>query len=109
MSELVKGALETDALIIGVEPNLLGIFSGGVLPHIAVPDAPNNALYCHVDGRVFKLNGLGSVATSWVVQTDNSGSIPFCNADGTEDNIDLINGEIPFQNADGTDDNIGLV
>jgi len=38
-----------------------------------------------------------------------SGNVPFCLADGSEDNIPLTDGKVPFLLADGTPDNIGLV
>ncbi len=46
--------------------------------------------------------------------TSHSGSnsgliIPFFNEDGTQDNIELVDGQIPFFNEDTTQDNIGLV
>jgi len=69
MSTDVENAYEVESLIVGSEPNLIGIFSGGVLPHIAVPDAPMYSMYYRSTGEVYRLTnaggGNGSLAGDW--------------------------------------------
>ncbi len=109
MSELVEEAIEVSSIIIGVEPDLFGIFYGGVLPEIAVPDAPINSIYYRNTGETFKLTGSpASSSSSWTLDSLTS-SIPFCNSDGSEDNIPLFSNQIPFLNSDGSTDNISLI
>jgi len=126
MSDDVQFAHEVESLIVGNEPNLIGFFAGGVLPHIAVPDAPINSRYYRSTGDLYVnknvLGGFGSLAGDWVIDDINSiGSkiitfvpfykpngqqdpivlldaeiLPFINQGGSQDDIDLINGEVPF-------------
>ena len=114
MSEDVENAYEVDSIIIGQGSNLIGIFAGGVLPHIAVPDAPPYSIYYRNTGEVFRVNGNdSSIQSNWAdvtPQASQFGSIPFITFSGGIDNIDLtIGSEIPFINANGSLDNLGLV
>lgn len=69
MSELVASAFEPDALIIGEEPNVIGFFIGGVLPHVAVPDAPPHSRYWRTNGEDYRLQDNDpSLQQSWVLQ-----------------------------------------
>jgi len=65
MSNDVEQAYEIDSLIVGQEPNLIGIFSGGVLPHIAVPDAPLYSIYYRSTGETYRNVGGGSLEADW--------------------------------------------
>jgi len=114
MSEDVKNAYEVDSVIIGQGDNLIGIFVGGILPHISVPDAPAHSVYHRTTGEVFKVNALGShVEANWIditPQASQFGEIPFIVANGGIDNIPLTgNDEVPFFDAAGVQDDIGLI
>jgi len=114
MSEDVKNAYEVDSLIIGQGDNQAGFFAGGVLPHIAVSDAPAHSTYYRNTGEVFRVNDQGSsVETNWIDITPSAsqfGEIPFITFSGGIDNIALTGtNEIPFIAANGSIDNIGLV
>ena len=115
MSILVDEAFEVSSLTLGTDDNAIGLYVGGVLPHVAVPDAPLYSVYYRTSGEVYTNDngggGLGSLATDWKLSTEatNTSSIPFFNFDTTTDNIALTpGGEVPFFNFDGTLDDIGL-
>jgi len=107
----LKGSDQVDSIFIG-DDCVVGHSGGVALPHIEVPGAPLGFRYYQADGRNWYKETLGNQISNWKLQNGNSsqccGFLPFCNADGTIDNIDLVNGEILFCNADGSLDNIAL-
>ena len=111
MSEDVEEAFETKGLIIG-EDTTVGIFSGGVLPHVAVPDAPRYSLYHRTNGDIFKLTGIdGSEPSDWEIQGSSvlELNLIFFNSNGVRDDISISSFDLPFYNSDGTQDNIKII
>lgn len=114
MSEDVDNAHEVDSLIIGTEPNRIGIFVGGLLPHVAVPDAPANSLYLRTTGELFRKQGAGPAPEDWEEDLANTGTfgtdllLPFCLTSGAINNIPVIAGELPFFLSNGSQNNIPL-
>jgi hypothetical protein len=120
MSELVDNAFEPDSLIIGDEPNVLGFFVGGVLPHVAVPDAPAYSWYYRTTGERYQLgSGDAALLSSWVVQTPvwhlpikrqtvvsklPSAQVAYCPVqliDGSRRNLAVIDGQVFLKMRDG--------
>lgn len=108
---LVAKSFEADGLVIGENANF-GIFSGGVLPHVLVPDAPIYSVYHRNNGDDYKLMAIdGSVEANWVQQNNNDLSLEliFVNANGTRDDISISGFNLPFYNSNGTRDDIKII
>ncbi len=76
MSELVEESFDTQSITFTDDEGTIiwGIFSGGTLPHVAIPDAPTKSVYHRNDGAVYVLGeGLNaSLQASWSVNPDSS-------------------------------------
>lgn len=108
---LVTQSFEADGLIIGEDADF-GIFSGGVLPHVIIPDAPIYSIYHRNNGDTFKLMAAdGSIPGNWEVQGSSvlALNLMFINANGTRDDISISGFDLPFYNANGTQDNIKII
>lgn len=111
MASDLHASEQVDGLILG-DDCTMGITGGTPLPHIEAPNAPVGWLYYRTNGEVWRKKTIGNTLSDWELASVGNqccGVIPFCNADGSEDNVAMINGEIPFCNSDGTDDHIALV
>lgn len=68
MTKLFDRAFEVDAILIGTpETGQVLIAAGGVLPHIALGEAPVNSVYFRNTGEVFKNLGIGDQEADWNV------------------------------------------
>jgi hypothetical protein len=114
MSDLLDNAFEVTSMVIVDDEgtSLFGTFAGGILPHVAVPDAPFCSMYYRSNGDVYKLMGNnGAMASNWIDQKiDKEYVLPYFNSNGSQDNIDLVEVlmgyELPYFNSDGSQDNI---
>lgn len=122
MSELFENAFETEAIVLTDEEGtpLFGIFSGGTLPHVAVPDAPDHSIFYHTSGSVYTLKGEnnvinGGIADHWEGehQEEEIHELLFFNSNGSPDNIRLTENVgthgVPFYNSDGSQDDLHTV
>ena len=50
---MVDEAFEVSSLTIGTDENAIGLYVGGVLPHIAAPDAPLFSIYYRTNGETY--------------------------------------------------------
>lgn len=112
MSTQFENAFEVDSLLIGDESQLIGLFAGGVLPHIAVPDAPIYSEYRRTNGDIYKLIAVdGSIAGNWQLQSGNVQldlELPFYDSTGASDTLPIINFELEFYDSNGVQDNINI-
>ncbi len=109
------------------EANEVPAFIINGIPILAGPDQPAVALVNAVEGSLFVRGGPGIVPSifskqgplphEWIggpvinlsTAGSNSNCLEFCRADGSPDNIPLINGELPFFRANGSQDDIPTV
>ena len=117
MSDLVEQAHEIDGLILNdpATGTQIGLFVGGVLPHVAVPDAPYYAWYFRNDGSVYRLSAGsdGSIAGNWQQDVIGGGGpatgcVPYWNELDVADHIPLVGGQVPFWDENGTPDFFSL-
>ncbi len=112
---LLDDAFEAEAFLLRIEEGAeILIFGGTDEPQNVEPDAPIGSVYFRANGEIYRKKTVGTFLGNWEENdpgssTGLSGFIPFFNANGTQDNIQLVAGQIPFFNADGSPDNIGLV
>ena len=55
MSTLVNDAFDTPSIHLGEKISNFGMYAGGILPHIAVPDATFPSEYARTNGEVYLL------------------------------------------------------
>ncbi len=112
---LLDDAFQVDAILLKLEDDSeILLFGGSQDPHLVEPDAPVGSFYYKADGTVLQKKTPGALFTNWEENEPGAGSgtigqLPFFNANGTPDNIDLISGNLPFYDADGTYDPIATV
>jgi hypothetical protein len=109
---LVNEAFETTGIILGEDGGNVGIFSAGVLPHVAVPDAPIYTIYYRTNGETYRLISLdGSISGNWELQEQGVSldlELGFYNSDGTPDHLPITSFNLEFYNSDGTRDDINI-
>jgi hypothetical protein len=76
MSDALDNAFEADGLIVE-DPTTgakSGLFTGGVLPHVLLPDINFPVLYLRNDGEIYFYNGLtdASLQENWQIYTVRS-------------------------------------
>ncbi len=111
---LQDDAFQTEALLLQIEDGAeILIFGGSDEPQNVEPNAPVGSVYFRINGQIFTKKTAGVQFTNWQENepgsTGVSGDIPFFNADGSQDNIQLFGGFLQFFNADGSQDDIGVV
>ncbi len=91
------------------------IVMGTSTPEVDYPDAPVGTFYFKPTGFMARrLLSTGSgVPTDWTEGAGGTGAstqnLPFFLANGSQDNILIINGALPFFLANGTADNIAII